>query len=156
MERKYFALCLSTLAILATAGTLIAQPTAPPAAPSSLQTSNPPTPPEILSRTNLVPGRFVEMNNLSPEERRAKIQELRHRRGMTNVVPNPVVGPNERRAKIEARLAELRRKKADGRITPVEERQLHGLETFSQRLHPPATVPQATNSVHEKPAETPK
>ncbi len=161
MERQSLILYLFGLTVMAGSSTSNAQPTAPPPAPPVVQSAqaptNPPAPPGSLGRTNSVFGHFEDMNNLSPEERRAKMQELRQRRGLTNAAPNRIVSPEERRAKLEARLAELRAKKANGTLTSVEERQLEGLERFSQHRQPGLpTLPQATNSANQKPAETPK
>jgi hypothetical protein len=121
-----------------------------------------------------------QLQNLPPEERAAKIKELRERGrlpGPTNSVLSPeqraerarqpLVNPNDlrgltaeqRRAKItealDKRLAEFREKKAAGKLTEQEERQLMAMENARKRmaesstnaLRPgPLPVPATTNT----------
>src|SRR2546422_743259 len=103
MHRQFLVLCLFGLTLLSALNTLTAQPASPPSVPApaqaALPSTNPPAP-GTLARTNSIYGHFEDMNNLTPEERRAKMQELRQRHGITNPVPNRLVSPEERRAKI--------------------------------------------------------
>jgi ribosomal protein L29 len=70
-----------------------------------------------------------ELKNMSPEERQARIKELRDKHA-AGTAPEQFKGlaPEERRAKIKEKLAELRRKQADGTITPHEEELLKRAE----------------------------
>lgn len=142
---------------------LMAQQSAPTGTSPSTQTNNStaqaeqapkgPRQPGTIGNTNRPPVTVDPYANLSPEERRAKMEEWRQKRGLTNGMPSRIVSLQERRAKLESQLAELRKKKADGSITPAEERQLQSLEQFT-RLR--SGFPAGTNSAAEKPVVAPK
>jgi hypothetical protein len=154
---------LFSLVLLICATPLIAQQSSPPGTSPFTQTNNStaqteqapkgPRQPATIGNTNRPPVTVDPFANLSPEERRAKMEEWRQKRGLTNAGPARLVSPQERRAKLESRLAELRQKKADGSITPAEERQLQSLEQFT-RLR--SVSPVGTNTAAEKPVEPPK
>jgi hypothetical protein len=93
--------------------------------------------------TNSQPAR-PPFNSLTPEERAARIQELRTMHGFTNA---PVgLSPAERQARIKKRIEELHRKKAEGTLTPAESKQLEILERSTNRPLPSLRLPQTTNS----------
>src|SRR6266446_5117638 len=78
-----------------------------------------------------------KLKNLPPEERAAKIKEFREKR----VAARQALTPQEREAKrkeirerMDKQLGELRKKKADGTLTPQEEKRLGRLEEVSKRF----------------------
>ena len=78
-----------------------------------------------------------ELQKLSPEERAAKIKEEREKRAAVR----QALTPQEREAKrkeirdrMDKQLGELRKKKADGTLTPQEEKHLGRLEEVSKRF----------------------
>jgi hypothetical protein len=92
------------------------------------------------NRTNL----HEQFRNLTPEQQRAKILELRRAHGYTNNVPENLTAA-QRRAKIQARIDELHKKQAEGTLTPIESKQLKLLEAHTNR--PPAgKIMAATNA----------
>jgi DNA repair ATPase RecN len=78
-----------------------------------------------------------ELKKLPPEERQAKIKELREKiaeraQGMT-----PEQRKNKRheiRQRFETQLNQLREKKTNGTISPLESRRLQRLETVQERF----------------------
>ena len=86
-------------------------------------------------------NQFEQLKNLSPEERRAKLQQLREQRaGLTNSA-NARINPEERRAKIKSRLEDIRKKKDQGTLTPMEQKQLDRLEIITKREQGTPSVP---------------
>jgi hypothetical protein len=84
--------------------------------------------------------RREELKNLPPEEREAKLkalrQEIQQARGNFKLL-----SPEERETKrkeikerVDAQTAELRKKKADGTITGIEQRRLERMQLMSRRL----------------------
>ncbi len=137
---------------------------------------SPPSPPAAQPVTNRMEALREELKQMTPEQRRAKIQELREAGffGLTNRAGNVPVTAEERQARIEEirkqraetngvqtnlalhsrpgdRLEELRRKKRDKTITPAEQQQLERTEALLTRMQtqrPPAGVPMPlTNSI---------
>lgn len=120
-----------------------------------------------------------ELKNLSPEERRAKVQELRkqqanqeaakRREQLQTLTPeerearikefrekHPEVvkqigglSAEERRAKIKEKIEALQAKKAAGTITPQEERLLERMEGAVKRMESP---PKTANETNKAPA----
>src|SRR5262245_39288477 len=89
--------------------------------------------------------RREELKNLPPEEREAKLkalrQEIQQARGNFKLL-----SPEERDTKrkeikerVDAQSLELRKKKADGSITEIEQRRLERLQLMSKRLEKAAT-----------------
>jgi hypothetical protein len=98
---------------------------------------------QSTARTNS-PTAYQPFNTLTPEQRAARIQELRRLHGLTN---GPVsLTPDERRARIKKRIEELNRKKAEGTLTPGESKQLEILERSTNHPLPSLKLPPATNS----------
>jgi hypothetical protein len=91
------------------------------------------------------PPTLEQWNTLTPEQRAAKIQELRRMHGYTNSAVQ--LTPEQRRARIQKRLEELRRKQAEGTLTPVETKQLELLQRSTNHPLPSLRLLQ-TNSVH--------
>jgi len=93
--------------------------------------------------------------NVPSDEARKRAEALRAKGGMVRPM-----SPEERRAKLQTRLDDLRRKKAQGTITPIEEKQLENMENFSKRLANQESLAHATtNAVPGKapaPPEPPK
>lgn len=84
--------------------------------------------------------RREEWRNLSPEARKARMAEWRER-WSTNRPNYRNLSPEEREAKrqelrerLEQQLRELRQKKADGTLTPAEQRHLDRMEEISKRF----------------------
>jgi translation initiation factor 3 subunit A len=81
-----------------------------------------------------------ELKKLPPEERAAKIKELREKRAaerpeLKNLTPEEREAKRkEMKARMEQRLADLRKKKVDGTITPQEEKRLERMEEMGKRL----------------------
>jgi len=93
-----------------------------------------------LLRTNQFFGdpstnQLQQLENLTPEQRREKIQELRARHAAAGTNP-AAIGPTrqEKIVRFKAVTEELRRKKATGAITPAQERQLANFEMILKRL----------------------
>jgi hypothetical protein len=91
-------------------------------------------------RTNQFGGdpstnQLEQLRNLTPEERRAKIQEFRarHAAAGTNAGALGQTQP-EHIARVKAMAEDLRQKKAAGSITSAQEHQLSNLETILKRL----------------------
>lgn len=83
--------------------------------------------------------RREELKGLSPEERQAKLKEWRENRGDRPLLRD--LSPQEREAKrkelqqrFEKHHAELLKKKADGSVTPQEERRLQRMEELAKRF----------------------
>jgi len=83
--------------------------------------------------------RREELNNLSSEERQAKLKEWRENRGDRPLRQG--FSPQEREAKrkelrqrFEKHHAELLKKKADGTLTPQEEKRLQRMEELAKRF----------------------
>jgi hypothetical protein len=81
--------------------------------------------------------RREELRKLPPEERQAKMKELREqilerRKAMTEEERKAKRG--EIKARLERQLGELRQKKTNGTLTPLESRRLQRLETVGQRF----------------------
>jgi hypothetical protein len=80
-----------------------------------------------------------ELTNLPPEERIRRMMEWREQHG-ARATP-PALSPEEREAKrgdirqrVETQAAALRKKKADGSITPEESQRLDRMEQMLQRI----------------------
>ena len=76
-----------------------------------------------------------DFKNLTPEQRRAKIQELRQMHGVSTNLPVSLT-LEERRARIKKRIEELEQKKKLGTITPLERRQLELMQPATNRPVP--------------------
>lgn len=119
---------LLALSLFASVPALRAQPSTPP----------PPRPDrEELRR---------QLENLTPEERRARIKELRDTFGGRAGGPADAAAAERRRAELRERYDDLLRKDADGTITPEEKKQLDRMEAVVKRfverpLNPPAATP---------------
>jgi hypothetical protein len=94
----------------------------------------------IRTNRNEWERRREELKSLPPEEREAKLkalrQEIQQARGNFQLL-----SPEERETKrkeikerVDAQTAELRKKKADGSITEIEQRRLERLQLMSKRL----------------------
>ncbi|MEK7708048.1 MAG: hypothetical protein AAB380_08650 [Verrucomicrobiota bacterium] len=73
-----------------------------------------------------------QLKNMTPEERRAKIEALRKERAAATK-PAPGVAAEQRRAQLQKKLEDLRRKKTDGSITPQEQSLLDRMECSAKR-----------------------
>ncbi|MEW6160690.1 MAG: hypothetical protein AB1813_24940 [Verrucomicrobiota bacterium] len=97
-----------------------------------------------------------EFKNLTPAERRAKIQEIRDRRRqaqerLRKQTPEQLEArKKEREQRLESRLAELRKKKADGTLTPQEKSPLAALEHWKATRQLPATQQNGANPAPSK------
>ena len=94
---------------------------------------------ELTNQSNSLSNRVdshQQVQPLTPEQRTAMIQELQRTHGFTNAPVRMTV--EERRARMQKRIAELDRKRAEGTLTPVERRQLELLERSTN--HPLASV----------------
>lgn len=81
-----------------------------------------------------------ELRKLPPQERQAKLKELRERRkAMTR--EEMIAKRQEIKARFERQLAALRQKKSDGTLTPQESKRLQRLETIAQRFKQGQTEP---------------
>lgn len=90
----------------------------------------PPLSPELQKRRD-------ELMKLSPAERQAKIEEIRKSRPSGATVDEKA--REQRRAALQKKLAELRAKKAEGKLTPQDEKRLEQLEKADliMKAHPP-------------------
>jgi hypothetical protein len=100
----------------------------------------PPLDPELQKRRE-------ELMQLPPEERRAKLEQLRKSRPAASPVDENA--REKRRADLEKKLAELRTRKAEGKLSPEDEKRLEHLERAEKimQANPPPAKPA------EKPAE---
>ena len=73
-----------------------------------------------------------ELQNLPPEERRKKLQELRQQR-QQQTPEQREAQRKQMRARMDKRLADLEKKKADGTLTEDETKQLERLEQMKKR-----------------------
>ena len=73
-----------------------------------------------------------QLKNMTPEERRAKIEALRKERAAATK-PAPGVAAEQRHAQLQKKLEDLRRKKTDGNITPQEQSLLDRMERSVKR-----------------------
>ena len=146
----------AALAVIGAAfGSLQAQPTNQTNQTNQINPTNPPAPPSLRAQELR-----EQLKNMSPEERRAKFEELRKTGalGLTNRPGNVPVTVQERQAMIvqrrnqqgtnppptldsvlhtnrpSDRLEELRRKKRDKTITPAEQQQLERVEAMMGRM----------------------
>jgi len=81
-----------------------------------------------------------ELKNLPPEERAAKLRELRREnqqegRGFKLLAPAEREGKRrEMKERIDAQIAELQKRKAEGSLTEQEQRRLERMQQMSTRL----------------------
>jgi hypothetical protein len=73
-----------------------------------------------------------QLKNMTPEERRTKIEALRKERAAAKQ-PAPGIAGEQRRAQLQKKLDDLRRKKTDGNITPQEQSLLDRMERSAKR-----------------------
>ena len=85
-----------------------------------------------------------ELSKMTPEQRRARLQELRKQHGTfdASTITNQngaafQFSPDQRRAKIKEKIAELQAKKTNGTISETEDKQLERLKLMEQRLDQP-------------------
>jgi len=104
----------------------------------------PPLDPELQKRRE-------ELLLMSPEERQAKLAELRKNRPASPPVDEKVL--EQRRAALLKKLAELRAQKAEGKLSPEDEKRLVELERAEKimQAHPLPKKPE--EKAAEKPAE---
>ena len=96
-----------------------------------LRAADEPTPPKKPASVDREKLR-EELKNLTPEERRKKIQELREQR--QQLTPEQREAQRKQvRERMEKRLADLHKKKTDGTITEQETKQLERLEQVKKR-----------------------
>ena len=103
-----------------------------------------------LVRTNqlTVPdstNQLDQLRNLTPEERRQKIEELKAARAAQGTNPAPVgVSQADRVARFRQLTEQMRRRNDAGQLTPAEQRRLASMEATLKRLEEhsvPATNP---------------
>ena len=96
-----------------------------------LRAADEPTPakkPDTVDREKL----RQELQNLPPEERRKKLQEMREQR--QQLTPEQREAQRKQmRERMDKRLADLQKKKTDGTITEQETKQLERLEQMKKR-----------------------
>ena len=93
-----------------------------------------------MLRTNQFAGdqstnQVEQLRNLTPEQRRQKIEEFRARHaaaGTNSAVP--ALTQQERIARVKTLIEQMRRKNAAGNLTPAQQRQLTNLEAVLKRL----------------------
>jgi ribosomal protein L29 len=74
---------------------------------------------------------YEDLQKMTPEERRAKIKELREKRAEGLTPEQKELRRKLVRERVEKRIGELQKKKADGTLSEAENRQL---ELWQQRL----------------------
>jgi DNA-binding response OmpR family regulator len=99
--------------------------------------------------TNRVDFRH-QFRSLTPEQQQAVLRELQLKHGLTNAPLS--LTPEERRARKQKRIEELRHKEAEGTITPVERRVLDLLLSSTNR--PVSSTQQVSPAKGLKPATT--
>ncbi len=93
-------------------------------APVGLRAAEPPPPPEKKPT-------YEELQKMTPEERRAKLKELRDKR-TENLTPDQKEARRKMvRERVQKRIDELKKKQAEGTLSEAESRQL---EVWQQRL----------------------
>ena len=103
-----------------------------------------------ISLTNQPPAQLNsqqlrdELSKMTPEQRRARLQELRKQHGTfeAGTITNQngaafQFSPDQRRAKIKEKIAELQAKKANNTISETEDKQLERLKVMEQRMDQP-------------------
>ena len=103
---------------------------------------------------DLTPGVWPEeFKNLSPAERRAKLRELREQRLQSQrAAEDPARVAQERRARLKAKLEELKKGQSAGTLAPEAQRQLRQLEAAVKRF---AGRPLPTANKAQPPAANP-
>lgn len=94
-----------------------------------------------------------EMKKLTPEQRRARLKELREKNAGSAAKQHKSLSPEEHRGKLKDRLEELRSKKANGSITPQEQKLLDRMDQAVKRMQDRAPKTQ-TERPKENSAET--
>ena len=103
-----------------------------------------------LVRTNqlTVPdstNQLDQLRNLTPEERRQKIEELKAARAAQGTNPAPVgVSQADRVARFRQLTEQMRRRNEAGQLTPAEQRRLASMEATLKRLEE-HSAPNSTN-----------
>ena len=99
--------------------------------------------------------RREEMMKLSPEERRARLEEMRQQR--VKALPAERQIAEQRRANMKARLEALRARKAEGKLSEQEEKLLERMERANKLLEehslPPKPAEKTADQPTVKPAE---
>jgi hypothetical protein len=106
-------LAMSVLALMVSAG-----------APAVLRAAEPVANPEKKPT-------YEELQKMTPEERRARIKELREKKAESLTPEQKEARRKIIRERVEKRIDELKKKKADGTLSEAESRQL---EVWQQRL----------------------
>ncbi len=97
-----------------------------------------------------------QLTNMTPAQHRAKTKELREKHHALTNAPAQSLTPEQRRAKLKAKVDELEAKKAAGTIKPSEEKELQRLELALKHAeghsvtNPPAIKMPSNNPAMEK------
>ena len=100
---------------------------------------------------------YEDLQKMTPEERRAKIKELRDKKAEGLTPEQKELRRKVIRERVEKRIAELKQKKTDGTLSEAENRQLELWEQRLKRLEAPdkaAGPPQPEDKPLNKPAES--